>query len=289
MKDRKKVSPMCTTILYTSDHRYLLRNFDNDQSYNETVTTLTTQTYNIIGMATILEDTPLFYDAINQEGLAMAALNFPGNAHYFSPQPNKKNVPSYALITDLLGNCATIQEAQDYLAQLNITNTPFSKQVPPEPLHWMLTDGHKTIVIESMEDGLHTYENPYHVLTNNPPFPYQAFNMAHYQHLDVTSEPNDYCVGLGLRQLPGDPSSMSRFVKANFLREHATTQPTTLACVNQAFHILSAVEMIEGTVQTQEGTWDKTIYSACIDLDTCTYYYTTYQDRTIRLKQLKKG
>ena len=38
--------------------------------------------YAIIGMAHVAEDYPLYYDAMNEKGVAMAGLNFVGNAVY---------------------------------------------------------------------------------------------------------------------------------------------------------------------------------------------------------------
>ena len=38
--------------------------------------------YAIIGMARVEENEPLYFDAVNEKGLAMAGLNFVGYAHY---------------------------------------------------------------------------------------------------------------------------------------------------------------------------------------------------------------
>ena len=41
-------------------------------------------------------------------------------------------------------------------------------------------DKNDCIVVEAMEDGLHVYDNPVGVLTNNPPFPLQLFALNNY-------------------------------------------------------------------------------------------------------------
>ena len=58
---------------------------------------------------------------------------------------------------------------------INIVNTPFSEQLPLAQLHWIVADENESITVESMSDGLHIYDNPVGVLTNNPPFPQQMF------------------------------------------------------------------------------------------------------------------
>lgn len=44
----------------------------------------------------------------------------------------------------------------------------------------MIADKNDCIVVEAMEDGLHVYDNPVGVLTNNPPFPLQLFALNNY-------------------------------------------------------------------------------------------------------------
>ena len=41
--------------------------------------------YAMIGMACVMDDYPLYYEAFNEKGLGIAGLNFVGNAVYFDP------------------------------------------------------------------------------------------------------------------------------------------------------------------------------------------------------------
>ena len=52
--------------------------------------------------------------------------------------------------------------------------------------------------------------------------------------------------------------------------------------VNQFFHILSSVAMPRGCVRTAGGEYEYTRYSSCCDTDRQIYYYTTYENRTVR-------
>ncbi len=294
---------MCTALsLKTKDH-YFGRNLDLDHFYQEEVCVMPRHyplkfrqmgTYQehfaMIGMATVVQGIPLFYEAANESGLAMAGLNFPGNAFYAPPKQGMDNIAPFELIPWILGQCKNTAEAQSLLLRLNLTDLAFSKQLPLSPLHWMIADRHRSLVVEPMADGLHIHENPVGVLTNNPPFAYQLENLNHYHHLRTdngaqkpeTELPySAYCQGLGAVGLPGDVSSMSRFVQMAFGRANSVCPEEELASVSQFFHLLSSVEMIRGLCKTDTGAWDITGYSTCINTDRGLYYYTTYENRRI--------
>ena len=99
---------MCTAICYRSNNSYFGRNLDLHCGYGEGVV-ITPRNYEIkmrcekpirshyamIGMATVVEGFPLYYEATNEMGLSMAGLNFPGNAHYFPMTERKDNIASF--------------------------------------------------------------------------------------------------------------------------------------------------------------------------------------------------
>ncbi len=294
---------MCTAIRFCSQAHYFGRNLDLDRFFKEEVCVVPrgfplafrrmgsrTQHYAMIGMASVVDGVPLLYDAANEHGLAMAGLNFPGNAFYGPEQPGKDNVAPFEFIPWILGQCKTVAEAEILLAPINLVNISFSESLPLSPLHWILSDRDRCIVVEPMKDGLHIHENPLGVLTNNPPFPHQLANWETYRHLRTDNTQvlraenlpySTYCQGLGAVGLPGDVSSMSRFVRVAFGLENALRPEAEAAAVGQFFHLLTSVEMIEGVCKTDAGTWDITGYSACINTEKGRYYYTTYGNRRI--------
>lgn len=244
----------------------------------------------IIGMATVVGGVPLFYDAANEHGLAMAGLNFPKNAYYAPIQDGRDNITPFEFIPWILGKCQNLSEARELLSRINLVDIPFSERLPLSPLHWMISDKNGSIVVESMSDGLHIYDNPAGVMTNNPPFPYQLFNLNNYRGLNVSNGENSfaedipldtYCQGLGAIGLPGDVSSMSRFVRIAFNRAHAVCEKDESSSVSQFFHLLSSVEMNRGCCKTSSGEWDITIYTSCVNLQRGLYYYTTYGNSQI--------
>ena len=75
--------------------------------------------YAIIGMAFVTEDYPLYYDAINEKGLAIAGLNFVGNAHYKEKQEGKDNVAQFELIPWILSQCSNVNQARNLIEKMN--------------------------------------------------------------------------------------------------------------------------------------------------------------------------
>ena len=241
-------------------------------------------------MAHVAGDYPLYYDAINEKGLGMAGLNFVGNAAYADPVSGKENVAQFEFIPWILSQCATLEEARQKLSNMNLTNTQFSKNFPCAQLHWILADASGCLVIESMKDGLHIYDNPVGVLTNNPPFPQQMFQLNNYQSLSPRQPANTFAPGLELQSysrgmgalgLPGDLSSASRFAKVAFTKMNSISGKTESESVSQFFHILGSVDQQRGCCEVDEGKYEITLYTSCCNTTKGIYYYTTYENHQI--------
>lgn len=296
-------SSMCTAVTWCPGCHYFGRNLDLEYSYREAVAitprnypfrfrrlpTMNTH-YAMIGVATVEEGYPLYYDAVNEKGLCMAGLNFPGLAHYANAQPGKDNVASFELIPWILGSCSSLEDVKQLLVRINITDTAFNEVFKPTPLHWIIADKHRCITLEAMEDGLHIHENPVGVLTNNPPFDFHLYNLRN--HMQVSTEPavnyfsgslelKPYSNGMGGIGLPGDLSSASRFVRAAFVKFNSVTGDTENETVSQFFHILNAVAMPRGCVRMPGDRYEITLYSGCCNADKGIYYYTTYDNSRI--------
>lgn len=294
---------MCTSITYVTKDHYFGRNFDYEISYDEEVAitprnyilefrkveNLNTH-YAMIGIVSGVADYPLYYDAMNEKGLCMAGLNFEGYAHYNEYMKGKENISPYEFIPYILGQCTTVNEAKKLLNNLNLVNINFSDNLPLSPLHWILADKEESIVIESMDDGIHIYNNPVGVLTNNPPFEYQLFNLNNYRSLSSGTPKNNfskqidlevYSRGMGGIGLPGDLSSTSRFIRASFTKLNSISGSSEDESVSQFFHILGSVEQQKGLCDVGGGKYEYTIYSSCCNADKGIYYYRTYENNQI--------
>ncbi len=301
---------MCTAATYQTKDHYFGRNLDLEYSYHETVTitprnypfnfrkvsTINTH-YALIGMAYVADNYPLYYDAINEKGLGMAGLNFPGNAYYHEVVEVKDNVAPFEFIPWILSQCATVMEAKELLNKMNLANINFSDELQASPLHWIIADKESSITVESVKEGLKIYDNPVGILTNNPTFDMQLFNLNNYQHLSTEPPTNTfspklnlttYSRGMGGLGLPGDLSSASRFVKATFTKMNSLSSEDESASISQFFHILGSVYQQRGLVHMGEGQYEITIYSSCCNQDKGLYYYTTYENSQITCVDMHK-
>ncbi len=296
---------MCTALAFHAKDNYFGRNLDFDFDFNQEVV-ITPRKFKfifkqeektiaqhpaIIGMGIVVENYPLYFDATNEKGLSMAGLYFSGNAVYQKAMPNKNNIATYELIPWVLTQCTTIAEVKNLLKDINITDQAFNTDYPPSPLHWFISDKNKSIVLESVEDGIKIYDNPTDVLTNNPPFPMQLFHLNQYRHCSSKISNNffakdiplvEYSRGMGAIGIPGDLTSTSRFARVAFIRANAfNNQKTEEEAINQFFHILKSVEQQKGLCDIGGGAYEYTIYSSCCNADKGIYYYTTYQNSQI--------
>lgn len=301
---------MCTAAVYQTKDLYFGRTLDNDCSYTEEVTVTprrfplsfrymaTLQThYAMIGMAHVQQEYPLYYDAVNEKGLAMAGLNFPGYADYKAPVPHAQNIAPFEFIPWILGQCASVKEARELIEKLCLTNTSFSPELPLTSLHWILADREETITVEPVNSGIRIYPNPVGILTNSPPFDQQLLQLNNYMHLSPKPARNrfsdklplrEYSRGMGALGLPGDLSSQSRFVRAAFAAWNSVSGTEELESVNQFFHILNFTAQPKGCSQPSPGTYETTIYTSCCNTDKGIYYYTTYGNHQITAVDMHK-
>jgi len=292
---------MCTAITFQTNRFYFGRTLDHETSYQEAVTVIPRKFsipflkeeqnhFAMIGMAHIAAGFPLMYDGCNEKGLAMAGLNFVGNAHYWDSIPGKDNIPCFALIPWILGQCANIGQVRRLLKNVNITPERFRKDLPCAQLHWLIADREHAITLEACRDGLHIHENPVGVMTNNPPFDLQRFHLQSFMGLSPEQPKNrfsekldlqHYSNGMGALGLPGDLSSQSRFVRAAFTKWNSQCDHTEDSSVTQFFHILGTVNQTNGCCKLTNGALERTVYTSCCSCDAGIYYYTTYTNRQI--------
>lgn len=293
---------MCTAVSYKTRDHYFGRNLDLEYSYNECVT-ITPRKYPyvfrlehdfsnhfaMIGMATVDNNYPLYYDATNEFGLSMAGLNFPGNAVYLPKTKDKYNIAPFEFIPWILSRFKTVEQARAAFKKVNLVNISYNEKYPLSPLHWILSDENESVTIEPTSEGVKVYDNPVGILTNNPPFDYHIYNLRNYLNLTHNEPVNrfsnkldltPYSRGMGAMGLPGDLSSSSRFIKAAFTKLNSNSGEGESESISQFFHILSSVYQQRGCVKVN-GDYEKTVYSSCCNTSKGIYYYTTYENSQI--------
>lgn len=294
---------MCTAVNYKAEEYYFGRNLDLHYSYDEKVTVTPRNFpipfrsfgnlenhYAIIGMATVVEGYPLYYDATNEKGVSMAGLNFPGNAHFHPFSDGKDNVAQFEFIPWILSQCENLHQVRSLLEKMNLYNEPFSKELPSAPLHYIIAFEDESLVVESVKEGLKIYENPVGVLANNPEFPYHLQRLSDFMQVTGKAPVNlfaetlpliPYSLGMGSIGLPGDMSSSSRFARAAFVKSQPYVPQGEEESISQFFHILDAVSQPKGCTEVEEGHYEYTIYSSCVNTKRGIYYYKTYDNSAI--------
>ena len=301
---------MCTAATYKTNDFYFGRTLDYEFSYGDEITVTPRNYpfyfrekgelnfhYAIIGMAYVVEDYPLYYDAINEKGLGMAGLNFVGNAEYKEKIEGKDNITQFEFIPWILSRCATVKEARELIGKINLLNVPFNDKLPLAQLHWIISDSEESITIESVKEGIKVYENPVGVLTNNPPFDKQMLALNNYMNLSAKSPEDKFAKGLNLQKysrgmgaigLPGDLSSQSRFVRVAFTKMNSISGDGEMESVSQFFHILNSVDQQRGCCELDNGKYEITLYTSCCNTDKGIYYYTTYNNHQITAVDMHK-
>ena len=298
---------MCTAISFTAKDNYFGRNLDLDIDYGAGIMItpreyeirfsggdVASRHYAIIGMGIEADNYPLYFDAVNEKGLSCAALQFDSE---YAAGVGSEYVASYEFILWVLALNQSVSAVRERLKKIEISSTPFLESYKPTGLHFIIADRFCSITVEQTEAGLKVYDNPFGVLTNNPSFPMQLINLSNFSHLSSAPQvnrfskkitANSYSNGLGAFSLPGDFSSMSRFVRAVFIKENSVCEGAESAHIAHFFSMLYAVAVPSGSVINEKGRVHKTVYSSCCNTDEGVYYYRKYNETAVHSAALSE-
>lgn len=253
--------------------------------------------YAVIGMGIVEENIPLYFDCGNEEGLAIAGLNFPGYAKYEdSPLRDRINIAAYEFPLWMAMSFKTVDEVESALRQVEIVGRAINNKYSVSMLHWIIGDREKSIVVEYTKRGMEVFKNDVDVLTNQPGYEWHRENLRNYMNLDGGSpesvrwkkaEMKPFGAGSLMRGLPGDFYSTSRFVRVAYLNSHYPDKTTEEENVSRLFHTLSGVAMIDGAAIMSDGAFERTIYTGGFSSASKTYYYNTYDDPAIRAVRME--
>ena len=298
---------MCTGVRFSDNegNMYFGRNLDWTEGYGQKVV-LTPRGYKyqsaflgemeskngaIIGMAIVVENTPLYFDCANESGLAIAGLNFPGYAHYEKDAvEGKTNVAAYEFPLWVVMNFSTVDEVEEALKNTAIVAKPINEQFPVSELHFIIGDKDRSIVVEYTEKGMEIFKNDVDILTNQPGYAWHQENLRNYMNLEPRRPAEvkwgkqklvPFGSGSMMRGIPGDYYSPSRFVRAAYLNTHYPVKNNEDENVIRLFHTLTGVAMIDGAAAMDSGKFEKTIYTGGYSTASKTYYYNTYDNPAI--------
>lgn len=193
-------------------------------------------------------------DGTNAYGLVVIALDFdPYVEQAANPISHRHseniNLEDHQMVYFLLTHAHSIDDVKEFCRIITIVKSR---------MHWICFDRNKKcVVIEcSQKDGFPiVYENPYGVLTGLPTFPEQLRVAKHpevmalHPNMDETRaqmqlQSAHYSHGTGLVGLPGDMSSVSRFVRASTLVQLA--EESKVEDISHIFHLLDYMFILPG-------------------------------------------
>ncbi len=257
-----------------------------------------TNTYRFMGLGQEMDGLLAFFDGINEEGFAAAALFFAGYARYeHSPVRSPSGtIASVDFLHYLLGQCGAVSELPSLLKNVKISGVKDPMTGTVSPLHWIAADkSGACVVIESTKRGVELLHNSIGVMTNSPDLHWHMTNLRNY--IGVTPTQTEKAVwgdvplipfgqGGGTIGLPGGFSSPERFVRAAYLKTHIPPTVDSRTAVGDCFHVLANVALPKGAVITSRGTYDYTRYTAVMNLNSLEYFYRTYDDFHVKTATL---
>lgn len=197
-------------------------------------------------------------DGINEVGLAGGLFYFPDYAGYQTVGDTKRVIAPWELMTLILTSCATLSDVRELLAQITVAAVPFPAWGFVPPVHAVVHEpSGQSLVIEYVAGTLLVHDNPLGIMTNAPTFDWHMTNLNNYTGLTRENAPTRSVAGValkpfgqgsGMRGLPGDFSSPSRFVRAGTFAATVVPAATAMAGVALLFHLLNNFDIPQGAV-----------------------------------------
>ena len=247
----------------------------------------------------------MIVDGMNEKGMYVGALYFPGYAYYPQVQPEtaSKSMAPEDYVAWLLSNFSSVEEVKKNYNHVILVQNP-QKEIGGEsfPGHFLVTDTTgASVVIEPVKEGLKIYDNPLGVMTNSPTFEWHMINLSNYVNLSAVNVPKidlsktkirSFGQGSGLVGIPGDYTPPSRFVRAVAFSQAAVQLPTAQETLTEVLHIMNSFDIPYGTVREKHGDtihYDYTQWTSVADLKNLVYGVKTYTDQSIRIINVKKA
>lgn len=198
----------------------------------------------------------------------------------------------------LLSVCETVGDVAAALAEIRVVPVTEDSLGFPAPLHFAAVDpAGASVVVEIIDGGrVVIHDNPLGVITNAPTFDWHMINLRNYINLSAVDVPPlrfddlefaPLSAGSGMRGLPGDNTSPSRFVRALAATRTARATVGGLDTVREVMRILDNFQLSSGTGEGSDLAGSDPLPSAtqwttAADTGTRAYYYRTAWNRRLR-------
>ena len=281
-----------------------------------------TAKYGVVGIDAL--NLPVICDGVNEAGLAIGMLLYPGYAQYMNYEPtnNAKTITQPEVATWLLTTCANVAEVRAAIQTITVVKGA-DAYAGALPLHYTVHD--KTgasLVLEYTNGKLNIFENPVGVMTNAPSFDWHLTNIKNYANLRATNakpltveavEVSGFGQGTGMLGLPGDYTPPSRFVRLVALSMSALPVTGADNGLTLAMNIINNIDIPVGAVRGEEDApnvktdgnvqlpgapavtapgkvvMDRCLWVDIVDFSRGRYYFRNYNDMNWRYVDVKQA
>ncbi|QBF82628.1 choloylglycine hydrolase family protein [Shewanella maritima] len=249
---------------------------------------------------------PFVFDGMNEKGLVVGTLYFPGFANYqvFETQKQSKSINNIDLSAYILGNTKTVDEVKSILQKIKVVrNEDLEKAIgTPTDLHHVFTDiNGDSIVVEYTNGELQIYDNSVGVMTNSPGYDWHLLNIRNHIQLGAFAHVTSRTIngiefkplgqGSGMTGLPGDSTPPSRFIRALAFKASVVELKSVEQGVNEASRILNNFDIPRGSSREEVGNkvfMDYTQWSVIANPERLQYFWWTEHNRRMRMIDLNK-
>jgi choloylglycine hydrolase len=226
-----------------------------------------------------------YVDGMNTEGLSCSALWQSDAEPANEVAPDTRAIANITVTEYVLENAGTIAQARRLLESVSILGTSISEQ--KLGFHWLITDKTgDTLLVELANGRAEFYEEARSigVVTNEPRYESQLVNLQKFTYL--TNKDNQALLGAnghpisgsGMIGMPGDFTSMGRFVRAYTLVHSAQPLPAPTEGINAVVHILNNFDVPRGVLQGGVHTQ----WTAVHDHTNLVYCFKTYDQPSLK-------
>lgn len=256
-----------------------------------------TTKYGAVGIDAFPDAEPTGYyawtDGLNEKGLYAGLQYHPGTAVFSDPAgvPDDRLMSAIHLAVLALTTCADVAEVRQTLTEVTVWPFVLAAMQMAPPCHFTFHDAAgNCIAVEWDAGAMKVFDNPLGVFTNSPELPWHLTNLRNYVGLSPDNpetvsvggvELSAFGVGQGMRGLPGDNGSPSRFVRAAAYVATAPTHPDALTAQGEMLHIMNNFDIPEGFSGSPHGD-DITWWTSIANLSDLTYSVRTAADSTYR-------
>ena len=263
--------------------------------------------YGVVGLDALEKD--IITDGMNEKGLVVGVLFFPGFAEFqlYDPAQADVSVSNLELANFILSKFATVDEVREGLKKVKVVSVDEVALGGAVPIHFTVIEpSGNTIAIQYIKGELNIFDNPLRVLTNSPPFDWHMTNIRNYINLSAVAWPAkkleniDFTpigAGTGFLGLPGDFTPPSRFIRAVAFTQTARKLADGDEATYEVLRIMDNFNLPLGAAEGSdheadpkllEGMRSSTIWTSAADTRNLKFYYHTQHNRKLRMVDLKK-